>query len=379
MAASDIDIAANVIDPTFWSQLPKLPSDTPFLPLQIISYPKIVAKDSDEINKLLSVSSTLGFFYLDVQGDDALLERINDVLQTTKEVFDLPLEEKMKDTIGAGGRISQFGYKPMGLSAVDKYGNKDNAEHYFVGCRDIMGIGSSTAIYNQTLKASFGEGQLGHLSRDVQRVCEDLLTALGIALEMETSQLEELQNFHKIKPTSQSMVRMMKYPPRPNADHSKLNLFPHTDFGSLTLIWTAIAGLQVYAEDGGWKWVKPLPGHAIVNIGDALVRLTNGKLQSAIHRVLPAPGEQGKWSRYSIGYFLRPDDQMLLRTLRGRGIQQPEVEELPVPAGEWILKRYQDVSTLNFNAERWAEGKGTDNKNIDKAAGESKLTVSSAY
>ena len=36
---------------------------------------------------------------------------------------------------------------------------------------------------------------------------------------------------------------------------------------------------------GGWAYVLPLPGHAIVNLGDALVKFSAGVLTSNIHRV----------------------------------------------------------------------------------------------
>lgn len=72
-----------------------------------------------------------------------------------------------------------------------------------------------------------------------------------------------------------------------------------------------LGGLQVYgspnrvlgnldfADDnsGEWLWVKPKKGCAIVNLGDAAVKFTNGVLCSGRHRVIPAPGEQGKWPR----------------------------------------------------------------------------------
>lgn len=71
-------------------------------------------------------------------------------------------------------------------------------------------------------------------------------------------------------------------------------------------------GLQVYGspnrvlgnldyddDTAEWMWVRPKKGCAIVNLGDAAVKFTNGVLCSGRHRVIPSPGEQGKWPRYS--------------------------------------------------------------------------------
>lgn len=61
--------------------------------------------------------------------------------------------------------------------------------------------------------------------------------------------------------------------------------------------------------------MKPLPGHAIINLGDAVVKFTNGNLKSAKHRVVPAPGEQGLLDRYSVVYFVRPCDNVRMEAV----------------------------------------------------------------
>lgn len=45
--------------------------------------------------------------------------------------------------------------------------------------------------------------------------------------------------------------------------------------------------------EGGWCYVRPLPGHAIVNLGDALVKFSKGGVRSSVHRVVKPPGRQG--------------------------------------------------------------------------------------
>ena len=117
-----------------------------------------------------------------------------------------------------------------------------------------------------------------------------------------------------------------------------------------------LGGLQVWSEScrtmslepdvpGEWHWVKPLPGYAIVILGDAAVKFTNGVLSAGHHRVIPAPGEQGMWPRYSLVHFLRPEDDCVINTLEGRDI--PKLEEGQEQNGEgmmgkdWILMQAQ--------------------------------------
>ena len=111
-----------------------------------------------------------------------------------------------------------------------------------------------------------------------------------------------------------------------------------------------LGGLQVWSnssrkmgvlepdDEGEWLWVKPKPGCAIVNLGDAAVKFTNGVLCSGRHRVVPAPGEQGKWPRYSIVYFVRPNDDCKLKTLKGHGVPPAaDQDEEGINAKEWIF------------------------------------------
>lgn len=99
-----------------------------------------------------------------------------------------------------------------------------------------------------------------------------------------------------------------------------------------------------------WLYVKPLPGHCIVNLGDAMVKFTGGILKSATHRVVNPPGEeQGSLVRHSLVYFARPEDEVMLRILEAKGshmidevaaakVSRGEVEE-EISAKDWILRR----------------------------------------
>lgn len=130
-------------------------------------------------------------------------------------------------------------------------------------------------------------------------------------------------------------------------DDRKAALAEHTDYGSVTVLFNQLGGLQVLPPNQDtWAYVKPLQGHCIVNLGDAMVKFTAGILRSNIHRVANPPGEQHNEVRYSLVYFNRPEDDVILKVLdgsrmidekkRAMGIQDEEEE---YTAKEWILKR----------------------------------------
>ena len=159
----------------------------------------------------------------------------------------------------------------------------------------------------------------------------------------------------------------------------------HTDFGSVTVLFNRLGGLQVKmpAEEGRgggeeregkgrvgeWVYVRPLEGHAVVNLGDAMVKFTNGLLRSNIHRVVSPPGEQRGETRYSVVYFSRPEDEVLLKRLEGGeggggvipelGEGEGEVEE-EICARDWIIRRALGRRVGVFREEEWERGLGTE-------------------
>lgn len=178
-----------------------------------------------------------------------------------------------------------------------------------------------------------------------------------------------LEKYHRITEESGDHVRMTHGPPRRTADLPEIQTPGHTDFGTITILFNWLGGLQVWSDpsrgsfeniidpDGAaaaesaaagsgerprWLWVEPPPpNHAIVNLGDAAVKWTGGALCSGRHRVVPAPGEQGKFDRYSIVYFVRPENKAILKRLEAPGIPKlnpGEVEE-EITAKDWILKQ----------------------------------------
>lgn len=65
-----------------------------------------------------------------------------------------------------------------------------------------------------------------------------------------------------------------------------IGLGSHTDLQCFTLLWQDMSGgLQVLSSDGQWIKASPIEGTFVVNIGDYLMRLTNDRLKSTVHRV----------------------------------------------------------------------------------------------
>jgi isopenicillin N synthase-like dioxygenase len=127
-------------------------------------------------------------------------------------------------------------------------------------------------------------------------------------------------------------------------------LVAHTDFGSITILFNRLWGLQVLAPNGEWLYVRPLPGHAIVNLGDSMVKLSNGLLKSNIHRVVTTPGLSDMVDRYSVVYFSRPENDVQMKSLVNDGKEQ-QYEDHVFTAQEWIARRVKNLQTENYKDE----------------------------
>ena len=180
-----------------------------------------------------------------------------------------------------------------------------------------------------------------------QEVAYRVLRLIARALELPE---DFMVNHHRYEDQCSSFLRYMKYHPRSpavNAQYKNIYTRGHTDFGSVTFLFSQpVGGLELQERDGSWKAVKHVPGSIVVNTADMFHFWTNGYLQSCMHRVVAPPPDQMHLERFGLIYFLRPNDDARLQTvdsplLRRLGLyEKKESEELEakrnVRVGEWV-------------------------------------------
>ncbi|MEO9573621.1 MAG: 2OG-Fe(II) oxygenase family protein [Tateyamaria sp.] len=125
-------------------------------------------------------------------------------------------------------------------------------------------------------------------------------------------------------------LRLLHYPPLPpQAPEDLYGSAPHKDFGCLTLLaQDDVGGLQVQTPAGQWVDAPPRDDAFIVNVGDMLHRMSNGKLLSTPHRVINATGRE----RYSVPFFFDPTVSATIKPLPGTGSPQFE----PLNFGDFL-------------------------------------------
>jgi len=137
----------------------------------------------------------------------------------------------------------------------------------------------------------------------------------------------------------QSTLRLLHYYPSEGVEQQEKiwRAGAHTDFDCLTLLFQheGHGGLQVCpgkeADSQQWTAVLPLPGLVTCNIGDMLMRWSDDRLLSNLHRVRMPRKDEYCGSRYSIAFFAQANKSQL--------IQGPQ-------------KRYDAISAADFLNER---------------------------
>ncbi|KAI5073255.1 hypothetical protein GOP47_0011268 [Adiantum capillus-veneris] len=121
-------------------------------------------------------------------------------------------------------------------------------------------------------------GMVESYGLELQRLFTRLLVAISKSLGKVDDHLEKEFRHYNL------FFRANYYPPCPQPE-LVLGTHGHKDHGCLTVLLQDKDedGLQVF-KNGQWFSIDPTPDALVINIGDQLQTLTNGKYKSALHR-----------------------------------------------------------------------------------------------
>ena len=143
-----------------------------------------------------------------------------------------------------------------------------------------------------------------------------------------------------------TLTRAIRYPPMKGAPDGGEHIWAaaHGDINLTTALPRATArGLQVRSGQGWIDAVAP-DGHAIINTGLMLERLTNGVIPAGIHRVVAPPGETGE--RYSVVQFCHPTPWTILSPIPTCVNSEHPLKDPPIRAGDWLDQVLYDINLL---------------------------------
>eukprot|EP01018_Ginkgo_biloba_P036152 Gb_28298 [translate_table: standard] len=221
------------------------------------------------------------------------------MMQAAREFFALPEEEKMI-------------YFSAETSSKVRYASSFNSKKdKILSWRDF--IRYSCHPLNQVISLwprnppTFREASMNYCTQ-MHELLERLLGVITQSLGLSESYIKNQYGDY-------SQVMVCNYYPACPDPKSTLGVGRHTDPGWITaLMQDDVGGLQVL-HGGHWVLAKPIPNALVVNLGDALQILSNGKYKSAEHRGI-VNGSRDRLSVVatygpSLDNILRPASQLV--------------------------------------------------------------------
>jgi isopenicillin N synthase-like dioxygenase len=311
-------------------------AQSPLLPIVDVS-----RLSSDRLEDRLAVAQELdracagtGFLYIKGdQFDHGLFQRL---LARAKAYFAQDRAAKMRSYIG--GSRNHSGYVPVG---EEEFGGatSDLKEAYDIGCdyRLTEGLRPLLGPNNWPDMPGFREDVQAYYTH-VTGIGRLLFRGFALALGLE----ESFFDAHLRHPPSQ--LRLIHYPFDASAQ-DRPGIGAHTDYECFTLLFATAAGLQIVDKRGEWADVPLIEGTMIMNIGDMMEILSNGRYMATRHRVKKVVEE-----RYSFALFHACDyDYVVAPVVRG---EAPKYA--PLKGGEHLFN--QTAQTFAYLKRRVASG-----------------------
>jgi isopenicillin N synthase-like dioxygenase len=122
----------------------------------------------------------------------------------------------------------------------------------------------------------------------------------------------------------------------------------HTDYGTLTIVRgdDVPGGLQVKVRSGEWVDIHPAPDSFICNIGDLMMRWTNDRWLSNLHRVANPPPEHASVPRFSVAFFHNPNFDAEIKCIDPDAPAKYE----PVIFGEYYMGKHLKAQNMSKTA-----------------------------
>lgn len=180
---------------------------------------------------------------------------------------------------------------------------------------------------------------LRHFTITCLEIAQYIFGSLSDSLDLPDS--HSFDTFHRPDAPAPDILRLLKYAPSSEGDSElRVPQTPHTDLGSLTMLFADSPGLQI-KPDGcdDWLYIMPKQNHAVVNLGDAMSLWTGGLFRSVLHRVASLPGK-GMNERYSFAFLMRPENQAPMVPLLGSSGLPVAGEEGVLTSENWIKAKF---------------------------------------
>ncbi|HET7539237.1 MAG TPA: 2-oxoglutarate and iron-dependent oxygenase domain-containing protein [Polyangiaceae bacterium] len=284
-----------------------------------------------------------GFFYATGHGLAPSLSE--GLVAAAAEFFALPEADKQRYYIGTS--TNHRGYVPPGEEVF--YGGSKDTKEAFDLCLDLPDSDPDYRAGNRLLGPNRWPSEVPGFRERVAAYYA-AVTALGrrllrgflLALELPEDHFDRCLQ----KPPSQLRLIHYPYSPRPLAAPG---IAAHTDYECFTILHATSPGLEVLNGKNHWVDAPPVPGAFVINIGDLLEVLSNGRWVSTTHRVRQVAEE-----RYSAPLFFNLDYDAEIAPFPHLVQRDGEARYPSVRAGEHLLA--QTAQSFTYLKQQLASG-----------------------
>lgn len=282
-------------------------------------------KRAATLEKIKDACENWGFF--EVVNHGISHDLLDTVEKFTKEHYKKCMEQRFKEMVAS-----------KGLEAVQtEIDDLDWESTFFLKHLPISNISEVPDLEDDYRKI------MKEFANKLEKLAEQLLDLLCENLGLEQGYLKKV--FYGSKgPTFGTKVS--NYPPCPKPDLIK-GLRAHTDAGGIILLFQddKVSGLQLL-KDGKWIDVPPMRHSIVINLGDQLEVITNGKYKSVEHRVIAQPDG----NRMSLASFYNPGSDAVIYP--APELLEKEEKENTVMYPKFVFEDYMKLyAGLKFQAK----------------------------
>ncbi|CAA0813160.1 Feruloyl CoA ortho-hydroxylase 1 [Striga hermonthica] len=258
--------------------------------------------DTNTAQSICEAATTWGFFQIVNHGIPP--EVMENVKRASHDFFGLPVEERrkyLKENSPTQSVMLKTSFSPLAEKVLEW---KDYLVH-LVGTEID---GADFALWPSVTRGPVSE-YINRVKPIIRKLLETLLNGINV------TQIDEAKESALM---GTLLTTLLHYPKCPNPELAA-GAGPHSDISSLTiLLQDDVGGLYVRLSGttDEWAHVTPVDGSLVVNIGDVLEIMSNGRYKSVEHRVFV----DGRRDRVSVPVFVNPSANAVIGPL-------PEVME----------------------------------------------------
>ncbi|HVB81461.1 MAG TPA: 2-oxoglutarate and iron-dependent oxygenase domain-containing protein [Candidatus Binataceae bacterium] len=337
----------------------------------VIDVAAFLSGDAESKRKLAAevnrACEDIGFWIMTGHGIER--ELCNELFRVNQEFFDLPVAEKLKCRIDTSRqRVVSFssrrGYLPVASEAFSYsrlvHSPGDLRESFSLGPIDVP---TDSYFHTETAQPHFAPNLWPERPAELKTLCleyyrrmsrlsEVVARIFALALGLEENYFEDRMDKHT------SALLIHHYPDQPDEPlPDQLRTGAHSDLGMFTILRTEDehrpGGLEVRNRAGAWVEVPAIRNSFVMNIGDMMMRWTNDRWISTMHRVLNPPRARAVGNhRMSAPFFYYPNYDTVVECLPNCSSAGNPPKYPPVACGDYRMERISRV--MNFARSRGA-------------------------